>query len=50
MAKFLQDTLEETALLSDQKDAEGSGVNKKFADFMKKVNQRERSKASEMIS
>ena len=36
MAKFLQDTLEETALATDKKDIDG-GINKKFADFMKKV-------------
>jgi hypothetical protein len=37
MAKFLQDTLEETALLNDKKDADGNGINKKFAEFMKQV-------------
>jgi hypothetical protein len=36
MARFLQDTLEETALHSNQKDEE-AGVNRKFAEFMRKV-------------
>ena len=37
MAKFLQDTLEETALQATDKNNEGPTLNQKFAEFIKKV-------------
>lgn len=37
MAKFLQDTLEETALKADHVNPETHLLNQKFAEFMKKI-------------
>jgi hypothetical protein len=37
MAKFLQDTLEETALTGSENQPKEETVNYKFAEFMKKV-------------
>ena len=37
MAKFLQDTLEETALQATDEKSQGPSLNQKFAEFIKKV-------------
>ena len=51
MAKFLQDTLEETALKGDGQSKENSdtGLNHKFAEFMKKVRTKGEQPSSEEI-
>lgn len=50
MAKFLQDTLEETALKGDPSSKENdSSLNHKFAEFMKKVRTKGEQPSSEEI-
>lgn len=49
MAKFLQDTLEETALKSNDNNSSETTLNQKFAEFMKKVRTKGEQPTSEEI-
>jgi LETM1 and EF-hand domain-containing protein 1 len=49
MAKFLQDTLEETALKSSDNNSNEATLNQKFAEFMKKVRTKGEQPTSEEI-
>lgn len=49
MAKFLQDTLEETALKADNVNTETQALNHKFAEFMKKIRSKGEQPSNEEI-